>query len=167
MFGRSSESDTQNSHASGHGSSGTHRTPSSHDAVFNQTHDVSAFVGEGVEFKGVISYQGTVRIDGHLEGEIYTQGTLIVGQGAVIDAKVEAGTIVCQGRIVGDIIAKERIQLLSPAILNGSLHTPSISMEEGVLFNGTCKMGPVSSGSSRNYSDQETLSAYDESLKAV
>ena len=164
MFGRSSESDTHNSGTSNYGSTGSQRGL---DSVFDQTHDVSAFVGEGVEFKGVISYEGTVRIDGQLEGEIYTQGTLIVGQGAVIDAKVEAGTIVCRGRIVGDIVAKEKIQLLAPAVLNGSLQTPSISMEEGVLFNGTCKMGPVDLGESRSFGRSEAVSAYDESLKAV
>jgi len=167
MFGRNSESDTHNSGTSSQGSASSQRGQFGHDAVFDQTHDVSAFVGEGVEFKGVISYEGTVRIDGQLEGEIYTSGTLIVGQGAVIDAKVEAGTIVCQGRILGDIVAKEKIQLLSPAVLDGSLRTPSISMEEGVLFNGTCKMGPVDERETRAFGGVEKVSAYDESLKAV
>ena len=167
MFGRSNESDTHTSGSSSYGSTGSQRSQTGHDKVFAQTHDVSAFVGEGVEFKGVISYEGTVRIDGHLEGEIYTKGTLIIGQGAVIDAKVEAGTIVCQGHIIGDIVAKEKIQLLAPAVLNGSVQTPSISMEEGVLFNGTCKMGPVDERESRPYVGKDAMSAYDESLKAV
>ena len=167
MFGRNSELDTQNSGTSSSGSGGAPRGQSGNEGVFAQTHDVSAFVGEGVEFKGVISYEGTVRIDGQLEGEIYTGGTLIIGRGAVIDAKVEAGTIVCQGHIVGDIVAKERIQLLSPAVLNGSVRTPTISMEEGVLFNGTCKMGPVDTNDSRSFSGSDKSSPYDESLKAV
>ncbi|MEC4674065.1 MAG: polymer-forming cytoskeletal protein [Nitrospirota bacterium] len=167
MFGRNSESDTHNSGTSSHSSTGSPRGHTEHDNVFDQNHDVSAFVGEGVEFKGVISYEGTVRIDGHLEGEIYTQGTLIIGQGAVINAKVEAGTIVCQGHIVGDIIAKEKIQLLAPAVMDGSVKTPSLSMEEGVLFNGTCKMGSAESGESRGFKSQEGVGAYDESLKAV
>lgn len=167
MFGRSNESDPHNSGSSNYGTTGSTRGQTGHDKVFDQTHDVSAFVGEGVEFKGVISYEGTVRIDGQLEGEIYTRGTLIVGQGAVIDAKVEAGIIVCQGHIVGDIVAKERIQLLAPAVLNGSVRTPSISMEEGVLFNGTCKMGPVDERESRAFVSRDAGSTYDESLKAV
>jgi cytoskeletal protein CcmA (bactofilin family) len=102
--------------------------------------DVIAFVGKGVEFKGVITYDGTVRIDGQLDGEIHTEGTLVVGEEAVITAKVSAGTIVCKGRITGDIVAKEKVRLLAPAILSGSVKTPMLSMEEGVLFNGSSEM---------------------------
>lgn len=165
MFGRNSDSDNSSTVSTGFSLSDSSRSPSGNDKVFDQSHDVSAFVGEGVEFKGVISYQGTVRIDGQLEGEIHTDGVLIVGKTAVIDAKVEAGTIICQGRIIGNIVAREKIQLMSPAVLNGSVRTPSLSMEEGVLFNGTCEMGPVGTKSS-SYS-QEKVSAYDDSLKAV
>lgn len=102
--------------------------------------NVIAFVGRGVEFKGVISYNGTVRIDGQLDGEIHTEGILLVGEDAVITAKVSAGTIVSKGKITGDIVAKEKIRLLSPAVLNGSVKTPMLSMEEGVLFNGNIEM---------------------------
>ena len=151
MFGKNSEA------ARDLGSSS--KSESGHKGVFTPNHDVSAFVGEGVQFKGVINYEGTVRIDGQLEGEIHTAGVLIVGQGAVIQAKVKAGTIICQGRMVGDIVAQEKIQLMSPAVLNGSVKTPSLSMEEDVLFNGTCEMG-----SSRTKSSGYTGS---DSLKAV
>ena len=58
----------------------------------------------------------------------------------MITAKVSAGTIVSKGKITGDIVAKEKIRLLSPAILNGSVKTPMLSMEEGVLFNGNIEM---------------------------
>jgi cytoskeletal protein CcmA (bactofilin family) len=102
--------------------------------------DVSAFVGKGVEFKGTITYKGTVRIDGCLDGEIHTEGVLLVGEEAVITAKVTAGTIVCKGKITGDISAKEKIKLRAPAILNGGVKTPMLSIEEGVLFNGTLEM---------------------------
>lgn len=102
--------------------------------------NIIAFVGKGVEFKGIITYDGTVRIDGHLEGEIHTEGVLLVGEEAVISAKVSAGTIVSKGKITGDITANEAIRLLSPAVLNGSVKAPKLSMEEGVLFNGTCEM---------------------------
>jgi len=104
------------------------------------TDTIVAFVGKGVEFKGTISYSGTVRIDGFLDGEIHTEGTLLVGEEAVITAKVSAGTIVCMGKITGDVTAKEKIKLLSPAVLNGGVKTPKLSIEDGVLFNGTIEM---------------------------
>lgn len=102
--------------------------------------DVIAFVGKGVEFKGTITYSGTVRIDGFLDGEIHTEGVLLVGEEAVITAKVTAGTIVCKGKITGDIHAKEKIKLRAPAIISGGVKTPMLSIEEGVLFNGTLEM---------------------------
>ena len=102
--------------------------------------DEVAFVGKDVEFKGIITYSGTVRIDGSLEGEIHTDGGLLVGPEAVIKAKVTAGTVVCHGTIHGDIQAKDQIVLCAPAVVQGSLTTPVLSMEEGVVFNGTLEM---------------------------
>lgn len=101
---------------------------------------VSAFVGKGVAFKGVITYSGTVRIDGSLDGEIHADGGLIIGPEAVITAKITAGSVVSEGTITGDIQATERITLLSPAVISGSLKTPVLSIEEGVRMNGTLEM---------------------------
>ena len=102
--------------------------------------DISAFVGKGVEFKGTISYSGTVRIDGYLDGEIHTDGVLLIGEDAVIQAKITAGTIVCKGKITGDVVAKECVKLRAPAVMNGSVKAPVLSMEDGVLFNGALEM---------------------------
>lgn len=102
--------------------------------------DVSAFVGKGVEFKGTITYNGTVRIDGFLDGEIHTEGVLLVGEEAVITAKITAGTIVCKGKITGDLVAKQKVRLQAPAVVSGGIKAPILSIEEGVLFNGTLEM---------------------------
>lgn len=76
--------------------------------------EINAFVGKGVSFKGVISYNGTVRIDGNLDGEIHTEGVLLVGEDAVLTAKITAGTVVCKGKITGDISAREKVKLRAP-----------------------------------------------------
>ena len=102
--------------------------------------DISAFVGKGVEFKGTITYSGTIRIDGYLDGEIHTDGVVLIGEEAVIQAKITAGTIVCKGKITGDVVAKECVKLRAPAVMNGSVKAPVLSMEDGVLFNGTLEM---------------------------
>ncbi len=104
------------------------------------TQDISAFVGKGVEFKGTISYSGTVRIDGYLDGEIHTDGVLLIGEDAVLQAKITAGTVVCKGKVTGDIAVKEQVKLRAPAVVNGSVKTPLLSMEDGVLFNGSLEM---------------------------
>ncbi|MGE3977948.1 MAG: polymer-forming cytoskeletal protein [Nitrospira sp.] len=119
--------------------------------------DVSAFVGKGVVFKGTITYNGTVRIDGSLEGEIHTDGILLVGEEAVITAKVTAGTIVCKGKITGDIHARDKMKLRAPAIINGGVTTPMLSMEEGVLFNGTLEMEQAAPASQRDTSHLHSI----------
>jgi len=102
--------------------------------------DINAFVGKGVEFKGTISYSGTVRIDGYLDGEIHTDGVVLIGEEAVIQAKITAGSAVCKGKVTGDIVAKECVKLRAPAVINGSVKAPVVSMEDGVLFNGALEM---------------------------
>jgi len=108
--------------------------------------EIIAFLGKGTEFKGVITYHGTIRIDGHVEGEIITEGTLIVGEGAVINAEISAGTLVSSGKITGNITAMEKIQLLPTAVLDGAVKTPVLIIEEGVRFNGSCQMSRSGGG---------------------
>ena len=102
--------------------------------------EVIAFIGKGVEFKGVLTYNGRVRIDGRLDGEIHTAGVLLVGEEAVISATVRAGTVISSGQITGDIVATEKVNLHAPAALNGSVKAPVIAIEEGVFFTGSLEM---------------------------
>src|SRR2546427_11333995 len=97
------------------------------------------FLGKGAEFKGTIHFEGTIRIDGLVEGEIHTKGTVIVGEHAVIEGDISAGTIVSGGTINGNLTATERVQLLPSAVLNGDLKTPFLKVEEGVQLHGTCE----------------------------
>lgn len=110
------------------------------DSSNKEGDQVIAYIGKGVKFKGNISYTGVIRVDGNVEGEIHTDGTLLVGEDAVISANVYASLVISKGKISGDLRAGERVQLEAPAILSGSVMTPCLSMEEGVLFNGTCQM---------------------------
>ena len=119
--------------------------------------DISAFVGKGVEFKGTISYSGTVRIDGHVDGEIYTDGVLLIGDEAVIQAKIRAGTIVCKGKITGDLVATACIKLRAPAIMTGSIKTPILSMEDGVVFNCALEMAIPQNAAVRSIGVIESL----------
>ena len=102
--------------------------------------DIAAYVGKGVEFRGTISYSGTVRIDGVLDGEIETDGALLIGEEAVIHAKVTAGTIICKGQMTGDVVARDRVKLRAPAIFSGNIKTSMLSIEDGVIFNGGLEM---------------------------
>src|SRR3990172_438928 len=98
-------------------------------------------LGKSTDFKGIVSFDGTVRIDGRVEGEIHTTGTLIVGEHAVIEGIVSAGVLMNSGKINGTITAMEKIQILKPGILVGDIRTPVIAIEEGSRFHGMCDMG--------------------------
>jgi cytoskeletal protein CcmA (bactofilin family) len=105
--------------------------------------EVVAFFGKGVECIGEIWYEGNVQIDGRLEGTVHTKGTLVVGDRAVVKAKIEAGTVICKGSIHGDVVAKESIKLLAPGLIHGTLSAPQLSVEIGGVFNGRIRMGDV------------------------
>ena len=102
--------------------------------------EIAAFLSKGTSFKGVITYSGAIRIDGKVEGEIISQGVLIVGESAHIQAEVSVGSIVCAGEMTGNIQANEKVHLQSTATLSGSLTTPALIIEEGVSFNARCEM---------------------------
>ncbi|GJL65793.1 MAG: hypothetical protein NPIRA05_07640 [Nitrospirales bacterium] len=120
--------------------------------------EVVAFIGPGVEFKGEIYYEGSVQIDGNMDGQIHTNGVLLVGEQAVISAKVNAGSVISKGKVNGDIVANKQVQLLSTAIMDGSLKTPELSMEIGVVFNGDISMssdgGAFNDRSTTKYKEQ-------------
>ena len=98
-------------------------------------------LGKGTDFKGVVTFDGTVRIDGRVEGEIYISGTLIVGEHAVIEGIVSVGVLMNSGKINGTVTALEKIQILKPGVLVGDIRTPIIAIEEGSRFHGMCDMG--------------------------
>lgn len=98
-------------------------------------------LAKDVDFKGVVNFEGTVRVDGRVEGEIHTTGTLIVGENAIIKGVVSAGVLMNSGKINGTITAVEKIQILKPGVLVGDIRAPLIAIEEGSHFHGMCDMG--------------------------
>jgi len=109
-------------------------------------------LAKDVEFKGIVNFDGTVRVDGRVEGEIHTTGTLIVGENAIIKGVVSAGVLMNSGKINGTITAVEKIQILKPGVLVGDIRTPLIAIEEGSHFHGMCDMGV------REWSEQVSVS---------
>ena len=111
------------------------------NAEADELNENFTLLGRGVDFKGIVNFDGTVRVDGRVEGEIHTTGTLIVGEHAVIKGIVSAGVLMNSGKINGTITANEKIQILKPGILVGDIRTPLIAIEEGSHFHGMCDMG--------------------------
>ena len=97
------------------------------------------FLARGFEFKGTLTFEGTVRIDGRVAGEIRSSGTIILGEHAVVEGDVSAGTIVSGGKITGNVMATGKVHFLQTAVLRGDVIAPLVQMDEGVSFHGTCE----------------------------
>src|SRR5256884_9793943 len=109
------------------------------DNLYTMDGDESfTFLGKGAQFKGIIHFEGTIRIDGRLEGEIHTKGTLMVGEHAVIEGDISADVVVSGGHINGNIVASEKVQLLPAGVVKGVIKTPLLSIEDGAHLSGMC-----------------------------
>ena len=100
-----------------------------------------ASLHKGSRVTGQLNFQGAARIDGIVDGEIQCQGKLVIGEGAEVRAKITGQTVEVHGRLEGNVIAKERLELVAPARLYGNIVTPRLTITEGVVFDGDCSMG--------------------------
>ncbi|HEX7231301.1 MAG TPA: polymer-forming cytoskeletal protein [Candidatus Binatia bacterium] len=100
-----------------------------------------AYLYKDSRVTGQLSFQGAARIDGSVDGEIQCQGTLTIGEGADIRAKVSGRVVILRGKVEGNVTAKERLELIAPARLIGNVDTPRLLVTEGVVFDGNCAMG--------------------------
>ena len=102
---------------------------------------LSGFVGGGTDVTGEANFKAMMRVDGHFSGRITSSsGTLIVGNNGTVDANIEVAVAVIHGSINGDIIATQRLELGRAAKVNGNIQTPSLIIEQGAIFEGSCKM---------------------------
>ncbi len=141
-FGRGNKSDSSSA-ASTSASSGSSGSGSS-----GGMGNLTAFIDQGSEFEGKLSFKDTVRIDGVFSGEISSDNTLIVGESGKIHATIKSVCVVISGLVEGDIQARDQIVLHKTAVVNGNLEAQAIVMEEGAQLNGTVRMGspPAAAG---------------------
>ena len=97
-------------------------------------------LARGSEVNGKLHFEGTVRIDGPFTGEITTNDLLIIGEGAKIAANISCGSVVVNGEVTGNITATDSVELHRPARVKGDIATPSLTIDKGVVFDGSSKM---------------------------
>lgn len=102
--------------------------------------ELNAFLGVGTEYRGRLDFTGTVRIDGRFEGEITTDGDLVLGREASITGSVRVGRLTSCGRIEGDVVVEDRALLEKTSVLLGSLTAPSLVVEQGAIIEGGINM---------------------------
>lgn len=106
----------------------------------NDSSELNAFLGVGTEYRGKLDFVGTVRIDGRFEGEISTDGDLILGRKASINGIVRVGRLTSCGEIRGDVIVQGEAILEKTSVLNGSLNTSVLMVEKGAVIEGSVMM---------------------------
>ncbi len=102
--------------------------------------EVIGFIGKGMSLEGRLSFDNTVRIDGHFKGTVSATGALVVGDGAYIEGNIKVGSAIVTGEVKGTLEASNRVELKSPAKMFGDIKTPTLIIGEGVIFEGTCVM---------------------------
>ncbi len=102
--------------------------------------DGRAFLDKGCKINGKVSFEGPARIDGQVEGEISGSDTIVIGESAVVNAQVRAETVVIAGKVAGDVVAGQRVEIRPSARVVGNLTTPVLVIHEGALFKGHCSM---------------------------
>jgi cytoskeletal protein CcmA (bactofilin family) len=100
------------------------------------SNEITTLLGRGAAFEGKLTFDGTVRIDGRFKGEVFSDDTLVIGEGAHVEAEIDIGEVIVQGTVVGNIKAKRSIEIHAPGRIKGDLHTPALQIDKGVIFEG-------------------------------
>lgn len=109
--------------------------------------DARAYLDSGSRISGKLSFDGPTRIDGQVDGEITGKDSLTIGESAVVTAQIRAAAIIVAGKVSGDLIASNRIEIRPSAKVIGNLTAPVLVVHEGALFEGHCSMQPEASQS--------------------
>jgi cytoskeletal protein CcmA (bactofilin family) len=109
----------------------------------SQSESLSALLGKGSEFEGKLTFEGTVRIDGKFSGDIFSKGKLVIGEGALVKAEIDVDTLILSGELSGNVTAVSKVELHAPGKLKGNIKCPVLSVNEGVIFEGSCQMENV------------------------
>ena len=107
--------------------------------------ELNALLGRGSQFEGKLAFEGKVRIDGNFTGEISTNDTLHIGEGARVQAEITCGTVIVEGDVIGNIKASSAVELHRPGKVHGDITAPSLMIEKGVIFEGRSKMESIES----------------------
>ena len=102
--------------------------------------ELTAFLDEASEIEGKFTFGGTVMINGRLRGEIHSNDTLIIGEKGVINASIRAGVVLISGEVIGNVVGVERVELRGSARVTGDIEAPIVVVDEGVMFDGNCRM---------------------------
>ncbi len=102
---------------------------------------IDTYISKGINLKGdLVSQEESIRIDGNIDGDFIKAKGIVIGESAHINANVEAEMVMVSGEIHGNIVAKKKLGILEKSKIFGDIFSPNISILEGAVFEGQCKM---------------------------
>jgi cytoskeletal protein CcmA (bactofilin family) len=104
--------------------------------------NAAAYLDAGSRISGKLYFETPARIDGQVEGEINAKDSLAIGESAVVSAQIKAASVTVAGKVSGDIVAVQRIEIKPSAKVLGNITAPILVINEGALFEGHCAMQP-------------------------
>ncbi|MHC5010887.1 MAG: bactofilin family protein [Planctomycetota bacterium] len=119
------------------------------DTISGKPEDFATVIGKDAKFKGELSFQGGVRVDGHFEGAITTDGQVLVSKGGMLKAEVKAGSLALEGQLEGNVVAQHRVELRASGQMRGDVTAAKLMVVEGATFVGRCEVGPGAQAASR------------------
>ncbi len=122
---------------------------------------ISTYLGSDGKIEGTIEFQNAIRLDGSVKGKIFSKaGTVIIGEKAVINARINVDIAVIMGKVNGTIDARKRIEVYPPACVVGDIQAPTILIESGVMFNGSCSMQGQEISSKKQVSTTDSVQKF-------
>lgn len=108
--------------------------------------ELAAYIDEGSEIEGKYTFVGTAVLNGKFKGEITSTDTLIIGEKGVVNATIRAGVVLISGEVMGGLLATQRVEMKPTARVFADVEAPVVIMQEGVLFEGHCRMAKNRAG---------------------
>jgi len=102
--------------------------------------EITVVLQKGAHLEGRLQFEGTARIDGQFQGEIFTPDILIIGDEGNVTGQIEADVVVISGKFQGEILATQRVEIQAPAVVKGTIQTAILQVEEGAVFEGKTRM---------------------------
>src|ERR1700755_1348473 len=106
----------------------------------NSAEEWTGFIDQGVILEGTLQLKGTFRIDGKVKGNIISEQTVILGEGAKVEGQIEGNHVIIAGRFDGVIFAKGRVEIQAKGVVSGEIHSPCLVIDPGAIFDGRCHM---------------------------
>jgi len=103
---------------------------------------ISNYLGKDTVLEGRLVFEGRFNLDCNFMGDISAPGTLIVGENGKIDSNIHVASIISEGEIHGNIIAEERVEILSGKVY-GDIWAPVVVVKKGAIFEGNCLTNEV------------------------